>query len=99
MSRGFNVNLALQVLPLSGDMDKYAVIDKAIALIQQSGFVYQVCPFETVVEGDYEGIIKLVGEIKDLCIREGVIDLIMNIKLQVAGNRDVYIDDKMNQYK
>jgi uncharacterized protein YqgV (UPF0045/DUF77 family) len=48
------INLALQVLPSSITSDPYSLVDKAIEVIQQSGLKYRVCPFETVIEGDYE---------------------------------------------
>ena len=58
------INAALQLLPLSNNIDKYKIIDKAIDLIKSSGLNYVVCPFETVVEGSYVEVMQLIENIK-----------------------------------
>ena len=62
------VNLAIQVLPFSESEDKYVIIDKAIAVIAESGLKYVVCPFETVVEGTYDEVMEVVQDIKHSCL-------------------------------
>ena len=42
------INAAIQLLPFGNDEEKYKIIDSAIQLIQESGLVHLVCPFETV---------------------------------------------------
>ncbi len=53
--------LAIQCLPLSGgDKNRtYALVDRAIAVIDASGLPYTVGPFETVVEGPLEKLFEL----------------------------------------
>ena len=58
------INAAIQLLPLSNNIDKYKIIDEAIALIISSGLNYVVCPFETVVEGSFEEVMQLIKNIK-----------------------------------
>lgn len=93
------INLAIQVLPRSSKMGTYELVDVAIALIQKSGLNYQVCPFETVVEGQYDEVMKLVKEIHLAVYEAGAEEMITNIKIQTRSNQDVFIDDKMNKYK
>ena len=92
------INLAIQVLPFSTSEDKYAIIDKAIELIQKSSLKHVVCPFETVVEGNYEEVMNLVGAIKTNCLLAGADDLIINLKLHARKDADTLIDDKMEKY-
>ncbi len=92
------INLAIQVLPFSVSADKYEIIDKAISLIANSGLKYVVCPFETVVEGEYEEVMKLVSDIKNACLLAGADDLIINMKLHARKDADALIDDKMEKY-
>lgn len=92
------VNVAIQVLPFSFSEDKYAIIDKAIELIQKSGLKYVVCPFETVVEGTYSEVMSLVEKIKTACLLAGADDLIINLKLHARKDADALIDDKMEKY-
>ena len=90
------INVAIQLLPFGNDVDKYAIIDEAIALIQKSGMKYVVCPFETVVEGEYGQIFKLIEEIKTQAL-ERCEDVIVNIKIH-AANRELKIADKLEKY-
>jgi len=92
------VNLAIQVLPFSTTEDKYFIIDKAIALISDSGLKHVVCPFETVVEGSFEEVMNLVEDIKHSCLLAGADDLIINMKLHAKREADALIVDKMEKY-
>ena len=50
------INVAIQLLPMGNDTEKYEIIDQAINLIQKSGLHYLVCPFETVFEGEHNSV-------------------------------------------
>ncbi|MCP5146115.1 MAG: thiamine-binding protein [Gammaproteobacteria bacterium] len=93
------VNLALQALPLSGASDRIAIIDQAIAAIARSGLSYVVCPFETVVEGEYEAVMKLVTDLKQACFDAGADELIINMKLHARAEKAVTIDEKLAKYR
>ena len=92
------VNLAIQVLPFSESEDKYVIIDKAIAVIAESGLKYVVCPFETVVEGTYDEVMEVVQDIKHSCLLAGAEDLIINLKLHARKDKHALIDDKLEKY-
>jgi uncharacterized protein YqgV (UPF0045/DUF77 family) len=91
------INIAIQLLPLNGSADAISLIDKAIELIAKSGLVFQVCPFETVVEGEPYDIYQLVEQIRITALSSGCEELIINLKLHSA-NRSVFIHDKMEKY-
>ncbi|MBL7720289.1 MAG: thiamine-binding protein [Flavipsychrobacter sp.] len=92
------INLAIQVLPLYKEQPEgIRIIDRAIECIQQSGLKYVVCPFETVVEGEYDTVMKLVKDIHEVCYAAGAASLIMNMKLQ-SSVMAVAIDDKIGKY-
>ncbi|MBS1774442.1 MAG: thiamine-binding protein [Bacteroidetes bacterium] len=95
-----NVNLAIQVLPMSlPQPEAYRIVDEAIACIKDSGLSYLVCPFETVIEGPYEQVMKLVSDIQDACQAAGAESLLINMKLQRNFIKGVAIDDKIGKYK
>ena len=73
------VNIALQVLPSSTTKHPYTIIDKAIELIQKSGLKYRVCPFETVIEGEYDQIMELIKKIQLECLDFGAEKLLTNL--------------------
>ncbi|MBS0000391.1 MAG: MTH1187 family thiamine-binding protein [Cyclobacteriaceae bacterium] len=93
------INLALQVLPRSASVDTYQLVDKAIEVIQKSGLKYRICPFETVIEGDYESVMKVVDQAQQACFDSGADELLVNIKIQRRNNADVTIEEKTAKYK
>lgn len=97
---GHKVNLAVQILPLYKNQEEaYGVIDKAIEKVQQSGLHHVVCPFETVIEGEYGEVIKLVGDMQQACYDAGATDLLVNMKLHRSTRKDMAIEDKTGKYQ
>ena len=92
------VNIALQVLPTSKTIHPYKLVDKAIEVIANSGLRYKVCPFETVMEGTYEDIMKVINQAQDACYEAGAESMMTYIKIQSSVS-DVSIDDKMEKYE
>lgn len=93
------VNVALQVLPRAKDKDTYQLVDKAIEMIQASGLRYKVCPFETVIEGDYDQIMTLIKQVHETCYASGTEEMMTYIKIQSSAIREVCIEDKMEKYE
>lgn len=47
-----NADVSIQVIPrVTGDRDIYAIVNEAIAVIQQFGVKYEVGPMETTMQG------------------------------------------------
>jgi len=93
------VNLALQVLPMGKPKEEaYALVDEAIKVIQASGLKYVVCPFETVIEGEYAEVMKVVEQTQEACFAAGGEDLLVYIKLQRSKSEVVSIEDKTGKY-
>ena len=93
------INLALQVLPTSREKHPYAIVDKAIEIIQSSGLKYKVCPFETVIEGNYDEVMEVVRNVQLTCLNEGAESIISNLKIQISRDSDVAIEDKIGKYE
>jgi uncharacterized protein YqgV (UPF0045/DUF77 family) len=92
------INAAIQVLPQVANEDRYGIVDQAIDEIKNSGLTYLVCPFETVVEGEYNQVISLLGKIKDRCFHAGAEELLINIKIQVRKDKKVTMEEKIGKY-
>jgi len=92
------VNIALQILPSSKTIHPYSLVDKAIEVIANSGIRYKVTPFETVMEGSYDDIMKVVKQAQEACYEEGAESLMTYIKIQ-SSITDVSIEDKMEKYE
>ena len=92
------VNVALQVLPTSATIHPYLIVDKAIEIIAASGLIYKVTPFETVMEGKYDEIMKVVKLAQVACYEAGADSIMTYIKIQTS-KEDVTINDKMHKYE
>lgn len=93
------VNIALQILPRGEKKNAYSLVEKAIEIIQRSGVKYKICPFETVMEGDYDKLMEVVKEAQEACFSAGAEDLMVYVKIQRNRDNDVTIDDKMKKYE
>jgi len=92
------INVAIQVLPEADGKIKYALVDKAIEAIKKTGFNYQVCPFETVVECSFEELSGLLEKVHEACNAAGTQRMLTNLKIQVDFHENVTIGDKMEKY-
>ena len=92
------INVAIQVLPEAEGKIKYELVDKAIEAIQKTGYKYQVCPFETVVECKFEELSNLIEMIHEACKVAGTEKMLMNLKIQSNFNHNVTIEDKIDKY-
>jgi len=95
-----HVLVGLQVMPgVAPDKEKvYPIVDRAIALIKASGLKHQVCPLETVIEGEADTIWALIKTIQQTCIDAGASSVICQIKLHYRPE-GVHIDELMAHYR
>lgn len=91
--------MAIQVLPEADGQVKYELVDRAIEAIQKTGFNYQVCPFETVVECTFQELHGLLETVHEACNIAGTERMLTNLKIQVDFHKTVTIDDKMEKYR
>jgi uncharacterized protein YqgV (UPF0045/DUF77 family) len=89
-------SLAIQVLPQSVTGDELlAIVDKVIAYIKKTGLKTVVGPFETVIEGDFDKLMKIAAECQRICIRENPRGLLTYMKMAYNPNGGVWsIDEK-----
>jgi uncharacterized protein YqgV (UPF0045/DUF77 family) len=96
----YKINAAIQFLPQAGPgEDTYAIIDKAIGQIQESGLYYKVCPFETIVEGTFDQVTRLIKKMQETCFDHGANEILIYTKFQVRKGEDVHVQEKMHKYQ
>lgn len=90
------VNVAVQVLPLVEDV--YPVVDRAIAVIAQSGVRYEVGPMETVMEGPLDRLLEVARAAHLACFEAGAARVMTIIKIgdQTCG---ATIEEKVGKYR
>lgn len=88
-------SIALQVLPLSQGIDRIAVIDKVIDYLQAQEVTMVVTPFETVLEGDFDQLMRILKEALEVA-GQGADNVFANVKINVG--EILSIDEKLEMY-
>ena len=94
-------SLAIQVLPQSVAGDEVlSIVDKVIAYIKSTGLKTVVCPFETVIEGDFDKLMEIASECQRICVREGAAGLLTYMKMAYNPNGGVWsIEKKITKHQ
>ena len=88
-------SIALQVLPLSQGIDRIAVIDQVIAYLQAQEVTMVVTPFETVLEGEFDELMRILKEALEVAGQEAD-NVFVNVKINVG--EILSIDEKLEKY-
>ena len=87
------VHVAIQIVPISKE-HPYPIIDKAIEVIQKSGIPYRVGAMETVLQGDYDSIMKTIREAQEVCLNNGADEIVVTMKVHAKRNSAVTWEEK-----
>jgi uncharacterized protein YqgV (UPF0045/DUF77 family) len=93
------VNASLQIVPIVEDKHPYHWVDAAIAIIQDSGIVYEVGPFATVIEGTYEQVMAVIHAVNEDMLSKGCAEWNSNIQIQIRSNEDITGSSKTEKFK
>lgn len=88
-------SIALQVLPLSQGIDRIAVIDQVIAYLQAQEVTMVVTPFETVLEGEFDELMRILKESLEVAGQEAN-NVFANVKINIG--EILSIDEKLEKY-
>jgi uncharacterized protein YqgV (UPF0045/DUF77 family) len=92
------VHVAIQIVPIA-KTHPYTIIDKAIEVIDKSGLDYRVGAMETVIQGDYDTIMRVVKEAQQVCLDAGADELVVTMKVHAKRGGDVSWDEKLGKYE
>jgi uncharacterized protein YqgV (UPF0045/DUF77 family) len=87
------VHFAIQIVPIS-KQPLYPIIDKAIDVIKQSGLSFSVGAMETVIQGDYETVMRVAKQAQEACFTAGADEIVVTMKLHARKNSDVNWEEK-----
>jgi len=91
-------NVGFQVLPKSTADNTYALVDKAIEVVQRFGVKYEVGPLETVMEGELERLLEIVKQAQEACIAAGAAEVMTFVKIHYRPE-GVSMDAKVAKYR
>lgn len=92
-----DVHVAVQIIPL-GSNAPYPLIDKAIEVIARSGISYQVGAMETVLQGPYDRVMKVIDAAQSACMEAGAEELVVNIKVHRRRAQSISWNEKLAKY-
>ena len=95
----FTINASIQILPIVLDKHPYLWVDEAISIIQQSNVKYKIGAFNTVVEGKYDDVMKLINDINEYLYNKGCNEWITNVQIQIRSKGDITGDEKTSKFK
>ena len=88
-------SIALQILPLSQDVDRLGVIEKVIAYLQAQPVKQLVTHFETVLEGEWEELMAILKRAIELAGEEAD-NVFANVKIN--SGHILSIEEKIENY-
>ncbi|MCV3296590.1 MAG: thiamine-binding protein [Oenococcus sp.] len=94
-------SIAVQVLPITADRDDVIrIVDYVIAYIDKSGVNYQVGPFESTLEGDYDQLMAILKELPKVAAQITDVPVMVYSKINMATKSDVLtIAKKTDKYR
>jgi uncharacterized protein (TIGR00106 family) len=95
----FIVNASIQIVPIVLDKHPYEWVDEAIALIQQSGINYEVGPFATILEGNYDQVMKVINNVNEYLYAKGCSEWITNVQIQIRSAGSITTLEKTGKFK
>jgi len=94
----FVINASIQIVPIVSDKHPYEWVDEVIDVIKQSGLTYEVGPFATVIEGNYDNVMKVINEVNEYLFERGCGEWISSIQIQIRSNRDITSLEKTGKF-
>jgi len=92
------INVSFQVLPQVPDGNSYAVVDRAIEVVQKSGVRYEVGPMETTMEGELDELLEIVKRAQQACVEAGASRVMTMVKIDYAPG-GVTMEEKVGKYR
>lgn len=92
------INVSFQVIPQVRGGNSYAVVDRAIEVVQRSGVKYEVGPMETTMEGELDELLEIVKRAQQACIDAGATRVMTLVKIDYAPG-GVTMAEKVGKYR
>lgn len=94
-------SVAIQILPKeSTDAEVCRIVDEVIAYLQQTGFSYDVGPFETTIEGeDLDALMAVASRCIHLASEAGAPGVYAYMKVAYQKGHLLSIEEKTGKYR
>ncbi len=88
-------SVAIQVLPITRDEDEVIrIVDEVIDYIKSTGYSCSVGPFETTIEGDYDGLMEVIKNCQLIAAQAGCPEMASYVKIAYKPEGEVLTIEK-----
>ena len=95
-----SASIAIQVLPQTNNDDELCrMVDEVIAYIKSTGCHYEVGPFETVVEGEFDALMNIIKRCQEIPIEQGAPSTKAYVKIFHNPAGVLTISEKIDKYR
>jgi uncharacterized protein (TIGR00106 family) len=94
----YTINASLQIIPIVTDKHPYEWVDEAISIIQRSEVYSEVGPFSTVLEGNYDAVMKLIHEVNEHLCNKNCSEWITNLQIQIRSGGPTTLSEKTEKF-
>ena len=95
----FTINASIQIVPIVQDRHPYLWVDDCIEIIRQTGIRYEVGPFATVLEGNYEEVMQVIRSVNEFLYSKGCSEWITNLQIQIRSAGPVTGEEKTGKFR
>jgi len=96
----YTTSIAIQILPDERDLKKVCeIVDTVISYIDSTGCHYEVGPFETVVEGDFDVLMNIIKRCTEIPIEAGAPAVKAYVKINHNPGGVLTINEKIDKYR
>jgi uncharacterized protein YqgV (UPF0045/DUF77 family) len=88
------ITLGIQIVPKSKSMTSYDLVDVAIEYIKSTGVKYIITPFETVMEGRYEDLMRIADEAQKAVQKAGADECLVYYRIHYRKDVDITFEEK-----
>ncbi len=93
-----NALVSIQIIPKTANQeDVIPYVDRAIAVIAESGVKYRVNPLETTMEGDLDELFHIVKQMQVAMIEMGSPSVVSQVKILYQPN-GISIEQLLEKY-
>lgn len=93
------INASIQIVPIVTDKHPYEWVDEAVSIIQRSGIRYEVGPFSTTLEGNYNDVMKVIHDVNQHLFERKCAEWISNLQIQIRSEGNITALEKTGKFK
>ena len=96
----YTTSIAIQILPDVSDIKKVGEIgEEVIAYVKSTGCHYEVGPFETVVEGEFDVLMNIIRRCTEIPVEVGAPAVKAYVKINHNPSGVLTINEKIDKYR